>query len=483
MAALPMNVTTLPKPPRVGLVSLGCPKALVDSERIMTKLRADGYDMSPDYAGADVVLVNTCGFLDSAKEESLEAIGEAIAENGRVVVTGCMGKEADVIRARFPGVLAVTGPQQYEEVVAAVHEAAPPVPSPFVDLVPEAGLKLTPRHYSYVKISEGCNHRCAFCIIPHLRGDLVSRRPDAILREAEKLVAAGTKELLVISQDTSAYGVDIRHQEWPWKGEPVRAHMTDLARELGKLGAWVRLHYVYPYPHVDRVIPLMAEGLVLPYLDIPFQHASPNVLRRMRRPANDAKVLQRIAEWREQVPDLAIRSSFVVGFPGETEEDFDYLLAWLEEARLDRVGAFKFEAVEGAPATSMDDQVPEGLKQERYERVMAISARISAEKLARKVGSTIDVLIDAVDEIPSPPSGEEGDSPKPSGEREHFDGHLDAPHAEHHRGVGATGRSRADAPEIDGEVHLRDAGGLKPGDIVQVRVEDSDEHDLYGARA
>jgi len=433
-------------PPKVGMVSLGCPKNLVDSERILTRLRADGYGLSPDYAGADVVLVNTCGFLDSAKEESLEAIGEAIAENGRVVVTGCMGKEAEVIRNRFPDVLAVTGPQQYEEVVAAVHEAAPPVPSPFIDLVPEAGLKLTPRHYSYLKISEGCNHRCAFCIIPHLRGDLVSRRPDAILREAEKLVAAGTKELLVISQDTSAYGVDIRHQPRLWKGEEVRAHMTDLARELGKLGAWVRLHYVYPYPHVDNVIPLMAEGLVLPYLDIPFQHASPDVLRRMRRPANDAKVLQRIRSWREQVPDLAVRSSFVVGFPGETDQDFAYLLNWLEEARLDRVGAFKFEAVEGAPATSMDDQVPEDVKQERYEAVMALSARISAEKLAARVGSDIDVLIDAVD-------AETG---------------------------GATGRSKADAPEIDGEVHLRDAGGLSPGDIVRARVEDADEHDLYG---
>jgi ribosomal protein S12 methylthiotransferase len=441
-----MNVTTLPKPPRVGLVSLGCPKALVDSERIMTKLRADGYDMSPDYAGADVVLVNTCGFLDSAKEESLEAIGEAIAENGRVVVTGCMGKEADVIRARFPDVLAVTGPQQYEEVVAAVHDAAPPVPSPFVDLVPEAGLKLTPRHYSYLKISEGCNHRCAFCIIPHLRGDLVSRRPDAILREAEKLVAAGTKELLVISQDTSAYGVDLRHGTWPWKGGEVRAHMTDLARELGKLGAWVRLHYVYPYPHVDNVIPLMVEGQILPYLDIPFQHASPGVLRRMRRPANDAKVLQRIRTWREQVPDLAIRSSFVVGFPGETDEDFQYLLNWLEEAQLDRVGAFKFEAVEGAPATLMDDQVPEQVKEERYAAVMALSARISAAKLAAKVGSTIEVLIDAVDA----------------------------------ESAGATGRSKADAPEIDGEVHLRDAGGRAPGDIVQARIEESDEHDLFG---
>ncbi|HEX6742041.1 MAG TPA: 30S ribosomal protein S12 methylthiotransferase RimO [Sphingomicrobium sp.] len=475
-----MNVTTLPKPPRVGLVSLGCPKALVDSERIMTKLRSDGYAMSPDYAGADVVLVNTCGFLDSAKEESLEAIGEAIAENGRVVVTGCMGKEAEVIRARFPDVLAVTGPQQYEEVVAAVHEAAPPVPSPFVDLVPEAGLKLTPRHYSYVKISEGCNHRCAFCIIPSIRGDLVSRRPDAILREAEKLVAAGTKELLVISQDTSAYGVDLRHRAWPWKGGEVRAHMTDLARELGKLGAWVRLHYVYPYPHVNDVIPLMAEGLVLPYLDIPFQHASPDVLRRMRRPANDAKVLQRIRAWREQVPDLAIRSSFVVGFPGETEQDFQYLLNWLEEAQLDRVGAFKFEPVEGAPATGMADQVPDDVKQERYEAVMALSARISAAKLAAKVGSTIDVLIDRVDEPtnPSPYEGE-GDSAKLSGVRDH----LDAPHPEHHHAVGATGRSKADAPEIDGEVHLRDAAGLQPGDIVEVRIEDSDEHDLYGVPA
>src|SRR5437868_1671456 len=442
----PMDTLELPAPPKVGMVSLGCPKALVDSERMLTKLRADGYQMSPDYAGADVGLVNTCGFLDSAKEEILEAIGEAIAENGRVVVTGCMGKEAEVIRARFPDVLAVTGPQQYEEVVAAVPDAAPPVPSPFIDLVPEAGIKLTPRHYSYLKISEGCNHRCAFCIIPHLRGDLVSRRPDAILREAEKLVSAGTKELLVISQDTSAYGVDIRHKAWPWKGEEVRAHMTDLSRELGKLGAWVRLHYVYPYPHVDNVIPLMAEGLVLPYLDIPFQHASPAVLRRMRRPANDAKVLQRIRNWRQQVPDLAVRSTFVVGFPGETEEDFAYLLSWLEEARLDRVGAFKFEAVEGAPATSMDDQVPADLKQERYEAVMALSARISAEKLAARVGSTIDVLIDAVD-------AETG---------------------------GATGRSKADAPEIDGEVHLRDSGGLAPGDIVSARVEDSDEHDLYG---
>ena len=459
-----MKTTTLPRPPRVGLVSLGCPKALVDSERIITKLRGDGYQMSPDYAGADVVLVNTCGFLDSAKAESLEAIGEAIAENGRVIVTGCMGKDAEVIRDRFPDVLAVTGPQQYEEVVAAVHEAAPPSASAFIDLVPEAGLKLTPRHYSYLKISEGCNHRCAFCIIPHLRGDLVSRRPDAILREAEKLVEAGTKELLVISQDTSAYGLDLKHAAWNWRRREVRAHMTDLARELGSLGAWVRLHYVYPYPHVDSVIPLMAEGLVLPYLDIPFQHASPKVLRAMKRPANEAKVLQRIREWREQVPDLAIRSSFVVGFPGETGEDFEYLLKWLEEAQLDRVGCFRFEPVEGAAATSMDDQVPAEVKSERFERVMALSARISADKLAAKIGGTIDVLIDRVDpplEFERRATGEAGGGARAAPLR------------------GATGRSKADAPEIDGEVHLRDAGELKAGDIVSVLVEDSDAHDLY----
>ena len=469
--------TVLPTPPRVGMVSLGCPKALVDSERILTKLRAEGYEMSPDYAGADVVLVNTCGFLDSAKEESLEAIGEAIAENGRVVVTGCMGKEADVIRARFPDVLAITGPQQYEEVVAAVHEAAPPIPSPYVDLVPEAGLKLTPRHYSYVKISEGCNHRCAFCIIPSIRGDLASRRPDAVLREAEKLVAAGTKELLVISQDTSAYGVDIRHQEQMWKGHPVRAHMTDLARELGRLKTpegetpWVRLHYVYPYPHVDSVIPLMAEGLVLPYLDIPFQHASPKILKSMRRPANEAKVLERIAAWRRECPDIAIRSSFVVGFPGETEEDFTYLLNWLEGAQLDRVGAFRFEPVEGAAANELPDPVPEEVKEERYQRIMDLTARISAQKLAAKVGQTIDVLIDRVDDVP--PQEDAGPDR----------GHLDAPHSQHHHDIGATGRSKADAPEIDGEVHLRDAGGLKQGDIVKVLVEDSDEHDLFGVPA
>ena len=435
----------LPTPPKVGMVSLGCPKNLVDSERILTKLRSDGYQMSPDYAGADVVLVNTCGFLDSAKEESLEAIGEAIEENGRVIVTGCMGKEAELIREKFPNVLAVTGAHQYEEVVGAVHVAAPVPPSAYLNLVPDSGLKLTPRHYSYLKISEGCNHRCAFCIIPSLRGDLASRRPDAILREAEKLVAAGTKELLVISQDTSAYGVDLRHASWPWKGGEVRAHMTDLARELGKFGAWVRLHYVYPYPHVDKVIPLMAEGLVLPYLDIPFQHASPRVLKAMKRPANEAKVLERIRGWRDICPDITIRSTFIVGFPGETDEDFDYLLDWLDEAQLDRVGAFRFEPVKGAAANGLPGIVPEEVKEERYARFMAKSAAISAAKLQAKIGRTVDAIIDAVD-------GEGG----------------------------ATGRSKADAPEIDGEVHLRDAAGLKSGDIVRVLIEDSDEHALFG---
>ncbi|ABQ67010.1 MiaB-like tRNA modifying enzyme YliG [Rhizorhabdus wittichii RW1] len=445
MCAPPMAIE-LPSPPKIGMVSLGCPKNLVDSERILTKLRSDGYGLSPDYAGADVVLVNTCGFLDSAKEESLEAIGEAIAENGRVIVTGCMGDEAEAIRARFPKVLAITGAHQYEEVVGAVHDAAPVPPSPYVDLVPEAGLKLTPRHYSYLKISEGCNHRCSFCIIPSIRGDLVSRRPDAILREAEKLVAAGTRELLVISQDTSAYGLDLRHKAFPLKGGgEVRAHMTDLARELGKLGAWVRLHYVYPYPHVDHVIPLMAEGLITPYLDIPFQHASPPVLKAMKRPANEAKVLERIAGWRAICPDIAIRSTFVVGFPGETEEDFQYLLDWLDEAQLDRVGAFRFEPVAGAAANDLPGAVPEEVKEERYARIMAKTAAISAAKLAAKVGRTLDVIIDAVDD--------EG---------------------------GATGRSQADAPEIDGEVHLRDAGGLEPGAIVAVEIEDADEHDLFG---
>ena len=452
--------TTLPDQKRIGMVSLGCPKALVDSERILTRLRADGYAFAEDYAGADVVLVNTCGFLDSAKEESLAAIGEAIAENGRVIVTGCMGEEADAIRAVHPQVLAVTGAHQYEQVVDAVHTHAPPSQGPFVDLIPQPDIKLTPRHYSYLKISEGCNHSCAFCIIPSLRGKLASRRIDACLREAEKLVAAGTKELLIISQDTSAYGVDIRHEPRAWKGRDVRAHMTDLARELGGLrtpeghAPWVRLHYVYPYPHVDQVIPLMAEGLLTPYLDIPFQHAAPKVLKLMRRPANEAKVLERLKSWRAICPDIAIRSSFVVGFPGETEEDFQYLLEWLEEAQLDRVGAFRFEPVEGAAANALPDQVPEELKEERYARIMEVTERISAAKLAAKVGRTLPVIIDDVGE-----PDEDGD-------------------------IGATGRSQADAPEIDGAVYLRNVPEtLKPGDFVNVRIEDADAHDLFGAIA
>lgn len=456
------TLTKIPDQPKVGMVSLGCPKALVDSERILTKLRADGYAMSPDYAGADVVLVNTCGFLDSAKEESLTAIGEAIAENGRVIVTGCMGNEAEVIRARFPDVLAVTGAHQYEAVVEAVHEAAPPSQGPFFDLIPQPDIKLTPRHYSYLKISEGCNHACAFCIIPQLRGKLASRRIDAVLREAEKLVAAGTKELLVISQDTSAYGVDVKHEPRQWKGQEVRTHMTDLARELGQLrtpangpgggrAPWVRLHYVYPYPHVDAAIPLMAEGLLTPYLDIPFQHAAPSVLKAMKRPANEAKVLERLKSWRAICPDIAIRSSFVVGFPGETEADFQYLLDWLDEAQLDRVGGFRFEPVEGAAANDLPGAVPEEVKEERYARLMEKTEAISAARLQAKVGRVIPVIVDEVGE-----ADEDGD-------------------------IGATARSQADAPEIDGNVFLRDVSpALQPGDIVDVLVEDADAHDLFG---
>ena len=461
MSWLITSSSLVPAAKKIGMVSLGCPKALVDSERILTRLRADGYSMSPDYEGADVVVVNTCGFLDSAKEESLEAIGEAIAENGRVIVTGCMGEEAETIRARFPQVLAVTGAHQYEQVVEAVHEAAPPTQGPFVDLIPQPDVKLTPRHYSYLKISEGCNHSCAFCIIPQLRGKLASRRVDAVLREAEKLVAAGTKELLVISQDTSAYGVDIRHEKQMWpKGpgaEPVRAHMTDLARELGQLRTpqgevpWVRLHYVYPYPHVDAVIPLMAEGLLTPYLDIPFQHASPKVLKAMKRPANEARVLERLKSWREICPEITIRSSFVVGFPGETEDDFRYLLDWLEEAQLDRVGAFRFEPVEGAAANALPDPVSEPVKEERYARLMELTERISAAKLQAKIGRTLPVIVDEVGE-----PDEDGD-------------------------VGATARSQADAPEIDGQVFLRNVPeSLKAGDFTRVLIEDADAHDLYG---
>jgi ribosomal protein S12 methylthiotransferase len=432
--------------PAIGMVSLGCPKALYDSERILTELRRDGYRFSADYHGADVVIVNTCGFLDSAKAESLEAIGEAMAENGRVVVTGCMGAEAERIRERFPEVLAITGPQATEEVVAAIRTAAPVPSHAFIDLVPEAGLKLTPRHYSYVKISEGCNHACAFCIIPSLRGRLVSRRPDAIVREAEKLVASGTRELLVISQDTSAYGRDLAHARFG-KAE-LRAHITDLARELGRLGVWVRLHYVYPYAHVDELIPLMAEGLILPYLDIPFQHASPRVLKAMRRPASEARTLERIRAWRGIVPDLAIRSTFIAGFPGETEEDFAHLLDWLEEAELDRVGCFAYEPVEGAAANALPGLPPRAVREERRDRFMARAAELSAQRLAARIGTTIDVILDEVDA--------EG---------------------------GATGRSMADAPEIDGRVLLRDAHGVAPGDILSVTIEHSDAFDLYGTPA
>ncbi len=431
------------KPPKVGFVSLGCPKALVDSERIITKLRAEGYEVAPDYAGADVVVVNTCGFLNSAKQESLDAIGEAMAENGRVIVTGCFGVEKERIIDAHPGVLAVTGPHQYEAVVSAVHDAAPPVANPFMDLVPPEGLHLTPRHYAYLKISEGCNNRCSFCIIPSLRGDLASRPASHVMAEAERLVKAGVKELLVISQDTSAYGLDIKYAESPWKGAPLKARFYDLANALGDLGAWVRLHYVYPYPHVDAAIELMADGKILPYLDIPFQHASPAVLKAMRRPAHQEKTAERIAAWRKTCPDLAVRSTFIVGFPGETEEDFAFLLAWLKEARLNRVGCFKYEAVDGAKANDLADAVPEEVKEERWHRFMAAQQEISRELLAEKAGRLIDVIIDEVDD------------------------------------EGAMGRSKWDAPEIDGSVFLNGETGLAPGEIVKARVVHADDYDLW----
>jgi len=433
--------------PKVGIVSLGCPKALVDSERILSSLRSEGYLIAPNYDDADVVLVNTCGFLDSARDESLDAIGEAIAENGKVIVTGCLGAEADVIRDRHPDVLAVTGPQQYEQVVSAVHDVVAAPHDPYLDLIPDQGIKLTPRHYAYLKISEGCNHRCSFCIIPQLRGDLVSRPVKAVLHEAEKLVNAGVKELLVISQDTSAYGVDIKHAAGEWRGQQVRAHMTELSKALGELGAWVRLHYVYPYPHVDDVIPLMTEGHILPYLDIPFQHASPTVLKSMRRPANTEKVLDRVQKWRAQIPDMTIRSTFIVGYPGETEEDFQYLLDWMKEAQLDRVGCFKFEPVEGAPANTLDNAVSEEVKEERWHRFMEVAQEISADRLSRKVGTIQEVLIDEVDE------------------------------------EGAIGRTKGDAPEIDGLIYVDDGHDLKPGDLVQVQVEAADAYDLRGILA
>ena len=431
--------------PRVGFVSLGCPKALVDSERILTQLRTEGYEVTPDYNDADVVVVNTCGFIDSAKAESLEAIGEAIAENGKVIVTGCMGVEESVIRNVHPSVLSVTGPQQYEEVVRAVHSAAPPKKdhNPYLDLVPPQGVKLTPRHYAYLKISEGCNHRCSFCIIPSMRGDLVSRPVGDVLSEAERLVKAGVKELLVISQDTSAYGVDMKYRSGFWNGRPVKTRMTELCVALSEMGVWTRLHYVYPYPHVDEVIPLMAEGKILPYLDIPFQHASPRILKAMKRPAFEDKTLARIKRWREICPDLTIRSTFIVGFPGETEEDFQYLLDWMQEAQLDRVGCFQYSPVEGAPANLLDDPVPDDVKQDRWERFMALQQSISTARLALKVGREIDVLIDEVDED------------------------------------GAVGRSAGDAPEIDGCVYVSSETPLKAGDMVRVRVTDSDEYDLW----
>jgi len=432
--------------PKVGFVSLGCPKALVDSERILTKLRSEGYLVAPDYAGADVVVVNTCGFLDSAKAESLEAIGEALAENGRVIVTGCMGVEEARIRDAHPGVLAVTGPHQYEQVVGAVHDAVPPLHDPYVDLVPPEGLRLTPRHYAYLKISEGCNNRCSFCIIPSLRGALASRPSAHVMVEAERLVQAGVKELLVISQDTSAYGVDLKYATSPWKGQPLPARFQELCAALGELGAWVRLHYVYPYPHVDHVIPLMAEGKILPYLDVPFQHASPSVLKAMRRPAAAEKTLERIARWRGVCPDLAIRSTFIVGFPGETEADFEMLLDFLREAKLARTGCFRYEPVAGAAANDLAGAVPDAVKEERWHRFMAVAKEVSAERLASFVGREIDVIVDEVD------------------------------------ADGALCRSKFDAPEIDGSVFLNGDTELKPGDIVKARITHADDYDLWAER-
>src|SRR5580693_4238321 len=435
------------RPARISFVSLGCPKALVDSERIITRLRAEGYELARDHAGADLAIVNTCGFLDSAQAESLSAIGAAMAENGKVIVTGCMGAEPEKITSVHPGVLAVTGPQQYESVLDAVHRAAPPAHDPYTDLIPPEGIKLTPRHYAYLKISEGCNNRCSFCIIPKLRGDLVSRPAADVLREAEKLVAAGVKELLVISQDTSAYGVDVKYAASPWKGREVRAKFFDLAQALGEFGVWVRLQYVYPYPHVDEIIGLMTEGKVLPYLDIPFQHSSPEVLKAMKRPAAQEKTLARIKSWRAQCPELALRSTFIVGFPGETDSDFAELLDWLEEAEIDRLGCFKYEPVAGAPANALGPFVPDEIKQERWNALMARQRKISARRLKRKVGTRQQVIIDEVGPTV------------------------------------AKGRSKADAPEIDGTVYLTSRRPLKVGEIVTAKIERADEYDLHGSVA
>ena len=434
--------------PKISFVSLGCPKALVDSERIITRLRAEGYELARKHDGADIVIVNTCGFLDSAKQESLGAIGEAMAQNGKVIVTGCMGAEPEQIEAAYPNVLSITGPQQYESVLEAVHRALPPVHNPHIDLVPPQGIKLTPRHYAYLKISEGCNNRCTFCIIPKLRGDLVSRSAKDVLLEAEKLVKAGVKELLVVSQDTSAYGIDIKYAESQWKDRSVRAKFYDLAKELGELGAWVRLQYVYPYPHVDEVIGLMTPGSnVLPYLDIPFQHAAPNVLKAMKRPAAQDKTLNRIKAWREECPDLVLRSTFIVGFPGETEDDFQYLLDWLDEAQIDRVGAFKYEPVAGAVSNGIGQDVPDELKQQRWNALMERQQKISARRLKRKVGTRQQVIIDEVGPTVS------------------------------------KGRSKADAPDIDGAVYVTARRPLKVGEIVTAKIERADNYDLHGTVA
>jgi ribosomal protein S12 methylthiotransferase len=429
---------------KIGFVSLGCPKNTVDSERILTKLRTDGYDIVPSYDDADMVIVNTCGFIDSAVKESLDVIGEALHENGKVIVTGCLGAKEDDIREVHPGVLAVTGPHAYEEVVKQVHDVIPPSHDPFISLVPETGIKLTPRHYAYLKISEGCNHRCTFCIIPSFRGDLDSRPVGSVLSEAKKLAENGVKELLVVSQDTSAYGVDTKYKLDMWDGKPVKTRFKELCKELGKLGIWVRLHYVYPYPNVDDVIPMMRDGLILPYLDIPFQHASQKILKAMKRPAHSEKVLHRIKNWREICPELTIRSTFIVGFPGETEEDFQELLDFLEEAQLDRVGCFKYSPVEGATANDLDGQVDEDVKEERHKRFMEVQQVISANRLKRKVGQTLQVLVDEVVE------------------------------------EGAVARSQADAPEIDGQVYIDGANHLNVGDMVTVTIDEVDEYDMWG---
>jgi ribosomal protein S12 methylthiotransferase len=433
--------------PRVGFVSLGCPKALVDSESILTQLRAEGYDIAPSYEGSDLVVVNTCGFIDAAVQESLDAIGEALAENGKVIVTGCLGAKEGVVQTAHPSVLAVTGPHATAEVMSHVHKHLPRPHDPYTDLVPAQGIRLTPKHYAYLKISEGCNHRCTFCIIPSMRGDLVSRPVGDVMKEAENLVRAGVKELLVISQDTSAYGVDVKYRTGFWGGRPLRTRMTELCNALGELGAWVRLHYVYPYPHVDEVIPLMAEGRILPYLDVPFQHASPRILKLMKRPASSEKNLERIRAWRAACPDITIRSTFIAGFPGETEAEFEELLDFLREAELDRVGCFAYSPVEGAKANELPGAVPDAVKEERRMRFMEVQAEISARKLQAKVGRTLDVIVDEV------------------------------------RGTTAIGRTRADAPEIDGIVTVKGAKGAKPGDIIQARIASASEHDLHATAA